>query len=120
MEASWRAVVCAVVLLGCTAGCASAARQPRPGAGRLTVGVTASGPSASALFLRIVVESTGIDGSVKADAGVFTSDDVPFGTHLVRLTGLPSTCRVDDGPDRKITINEQRRFAVLRFNLTCH
>ena len=120
MEASWRAVVCAVVLLGCAAGCASAARQPGPGSGRLTVGVTATGPSPSAASLRVVIESTGIDGSVKADAGVFTSDDVPFGTHLVRLTGVPSACRVDDGAERKITINEQRRFAVLRFNLTCH
>ena len=110
----------AVVILACAFGCASAARQPRPGSGRLTVGVTASGPSASTLSLRVVVESTGIDGSVKADAGVFTSDDLPFGTHLVRLTGVPSTCRVDDGAERKITINEQRRFAVLRFNVNCN
>jgi hypothetical protein len=39
-------------------------------------------------MLTIVVESTGIGGSVKTDAGVFTSDDVRFGTHLVRLTGV--------------------------------
>jgi hypothetical protein len=86
----------------------------------LTVGVTASGASASALSLRIVVESTDIDGTVKADAGVFTSDEVPFGTHLVRLSGVPSTCRVDDGAERKITISEQRRFAVLRFTVSCN
>ena len=120
MTGSWRAVVSAAVILACAAGCASAARQPRPGSGRLTVGVTATGPAASTLSLNVVVESTGIDGSVKADAGVFTSDDVPFGTHLVRLTGVPSTCRVDDGVERKITINEQRRFAVLRFHLNCN
>jgi hypothetical protein len=120
MKASWRAAVAAMVILGCAAGCASAARQPRPGSGRLTVGVTASGPLASTLSLRVVVESTGIDASVKADAGVFTSDDVPFGTHLVRLTGVPSSCRVDDGAERRITINEQRRFAVLRFNIACN
>jgi hypothetical protein len=125
MNGSWRAsrsiqtVVAALVILGAT-GCASAARQPRPGSGRLTVGVTASGASASALSLRIVVESTDIDGTVKADAGVFTSDEVPFGTHLVRLSGVPSTCRVDDGAERKITISEQRRFAVLRFTVSCN
>jgi hypothetical protein len=112
-------VVAAVVIFACAAGCASAARQPRPGSGRLTVGVTSS-PSGSTLSLRVVVETTGIEGSVKADAGVFTSDDVPFGMHLVRLIGVPSTCRVDDGADRKITISEQRRFAVLRFNVSCN
>ena len=70
-------------------------------------------------MLKIVVESTGIDGGVKADAGVFTSDDVPFGTHVVRLTGVPDTCRVDNGAERKIAISEQRRFAVLRFDVRC-
>ena len=113
------AFVSAVAILGCAAGCASAARQPPPGSGRVTVGVTSSGAGASTLSLQVVVGSTGVDGSVKADAGVFTSDEVPFGTHLVRLTGVPSTCRVDDGAERTITINEQRRFAVLRFNVTC-
>ncbi|HEU4689388.1 MAG TPA: hypothetical protein VFS23_13530 [Vicinamibacterales bacterium] len=120
MNGPWRAVASATVILACSAGCASAARQPRPGSGRLTVGVTASGPSGSTLSLRVVVESTGIDGTVKADAGVFTSDDVPFGTHLVRLIGVPSSCRVDEGAERKITINEQQRFAVLRFNVSCN
>ena len=81
--------------------------------------MTASGASASTLSLTVVIGSTGVQGSVQADAGVFTSDEVPFGTHLVRLTGVPSTCRVDDGAERTITINEQRRFAVLRFNVTC-
>ena len=70
-------------------------------------------------MLKIVVESTGIGGIVKPNAGVFTSDDVPLGTHVVRLTGVPSTCRVDEGAERKITISEQRPFAVLRFDVRC-
>jgi hypothetical protein len=111
--------VSAVVILVCAAGCATPARQTRPRQGTLTVGVTANGASASTLMLNIAVESTGIGGSVKADAGVFTSEDVPFGTHVVRLTGVPSTCRVDNGLERKITISEQRRFAVLRFDVRC-
>jgi hypothetical protein len=109
----------AVVVLGFTAGCASAARQQGPRPGRLTVGVTASDAAASNLVLGIAVESTGINGNVKADAGVFTSDDVPLGTHVVRLTGVPNTCRVDNGSERKITISEQRRSAVLRFDVRC-
>lgn len=112
-------VVATVLLSVCVAGCASATRQQRPRAGRLTVGVTATGASASTLTLKIVVESTAIAGSVKADAGVFTSDDVPFGTHVVRLTGVPSGCRVDNGAERTITITEQRRSAVLRFDVRC-
>jgi hypothetical protein len=118
MQRWMHAFVCAVVILVCAAGCATAARQ-RPRQGRLTVGVTASGASASALMLTIAVESTGIGGAVKADAGVFTSEDVPFGTHVVRLTGVPSTCRVDNGLERKITISEQRGSAVLRFDIRC-
>ena len=113
-------VVSAMVILACAAGCAPAARQQQPRPGRLTVGVTATGASASNLMLKIVVESTGIGGSVKADAGLFTSNDVPFGTHVVRLTGVPSTCRVDDGAERTITISEQRRVAVLRFDVRCN
>jgi hypothetical protein len=109
----------AIVILVCAAGCATAARQPRAGRGRLTVGVTATGASASTLMLNIAVESTGIGGSVKADRGVFTSEDVPFGTHVVRLSGVPSTCRVADGSDRQITIGEQRRSAVVRFDVHC-
>jgi hypothetical protein len=97
MKRRWAAVVSALVILACAAGCA-----------------------ASTLSLRVVVESTGIDGSVKADAGVFTSDDVPFGTHLVQLVGVPSSSRVDDGAERTIRISEQRRFTVLRFNVSCN
>jgi hypothetical protein len=112
-------VVATVLISVCAAGCASATRQQRPRAGRLTVGVTATGASASALMLKVVVESTAIGGSVKADAGVFTSEDVPFGAHVVRLTGVPSACRVENGAERKIMITEQRRSAVLRFDVRC-
>jgi hypothetical protein len=109
----------AVLILACAAGCASAARQQRPGPGRVTVGVRATGASASNLTFNVVVESTGIAGSVKADSGVFTSGDVPFGTHVVRLTGVPGRCRVQDGAERTITISEQRRAVVLRFDVRC-
>ena len=106
-----------MVILACAAGCAARQQQPRPG--RLTVGVTATGASASTLMVTIVVDATGISGTVKADAGLFTSNEVPFGTHVVRLMGVPTTCRVENGAERKITISEQRRMAVLRFDLRC-
>ena len=119
MRRSWHVFISAVVILACASGCATAGRQQRPRSGRLTVGVTASGASASNVMVKIVVEPAGIDGSVKADAGVFSSNDVPFGTHIVRLTGVPGSCRTDEGTERTITISEQRRSAVLRFNLRC-
>ena len=105
------------LLIVCTA-CASAPQQS--GVGKLTVGVTATGASSSNLVLKVVVEPAGISGSVKADAGVFTTGVVPLGTHLVRLTGVPAQCRVDGEVERKITITEQARFAVLRFALRCN
>jgi hypothetical protein len=85
----------------------------------LTVGEGAGDASATTLMLKIVVESTGIDGSVKADAGVFTRSDVPLGRHIVRLTGIPAACRADGGAEREIIIDEQRRSAVLRFSVRC-
>jgi hypothetical protein len=117
MRRSTCAFVSAAVILACAAGCAVRQQQPSPG--RLTVGVTAAGPSASTLMVTIVVESTGISGRVKADAGLFTSNEVPFGTHVVRLVGVPAACRVENGAERQITISEQRRMAVLRFDVRC-
>jgi hypothetical protein len=118
MQRAMHLFVSAVTILACASGCASARQRP-PGQGRLTIGVTASGASASSLMLQIAVESTGIGGTVRADAGVFTSDAVPFGTHTVRLMGVPRTCRVEDGAQRTFTISEQRRVAVLRFDVRC-
>jgi hypothetical protein len=45
--------------------------------------------------------------------------DVPFGTHVVRLTGVPGSCRVDNGAERTISLGEQRRAAVVRFDVRC-
>ena len=85
----------------------------------MTVGVTTTGGSPSSLTFRVVVQPAGISGNVKADAGVFTSDDVPFGEQVVRLVDLPGSCRVENGAERKISVTEQRRFAVLRFDVRC-
>lgn len=108
-----------VSVISSTAGCASAPRQQQPGRGSLTVGVTTTGGSPSSLTFRVVVQPAGISGNVKADAGVFTSDDVPFGEQVVRLVDLPGSCRVENGAERKISVTEQRRFAVLRFDVRC-
>lgn len=112
-------VLATVLALACSAACASAPRRQRPGRGSLTVGVTTSGGSPSTLTFKVSIDPAGIVGAVKADAGVFTSDDVPFGEHVVRLIDLPGSCRVENGAERKITLAEQKRFAVLRFDVRC-
>lgn len=107
-----------VVLHVSVIGCATAARQQQPARGSLTVGVTTAGGPPSLTF-RVTIQPAGIAGSVKADAGVFTNDDLPFGDHVVRLSDLPAACRVEGAAERKITLSEQRRFAVLRFDVRC-
>lgn len=111
--------VLAGVLLAHSGACAARAVQQRPARGTLTVGVTTAGDAASGQRYRVIVEPAGIEGRVKAHAGVFTNDDMPMGDQVVRLTDVPAGCRVEGGPERRITISEQRRNAVLRFDVRC-
>ena len=108
------ALAMAVLLSACAAGKA----QRQPGVGKLTVGVTTTGASGIPSTFRVTVTSAGISGNIKSDAGVFISDNVPPGEHVVRLE-VPGNCRVDNGPERTITISPQRRSAVLRFEVRC-
>jgi hypothetical protein len=97
--------------------CATGTVQTVPDRGKVTVGVTTTGTSTPSTF-HLTIEPAGIAGDVKADAGVFVNDHVPAGDHVVRLT-LPGRCRVDAGPERKITISQQRPSAVVRFDVRC-
>ena len=110
--------VLAVAMLHAAAGCATGTRQQRPDQGSLTVGVTTTG-GRSDLKFGVVIEPAGIAGTLKADAGVFTTDAIPPGEHVVRLTGVPATCQVDGGATRTIVISDERRFVVLRFDVRC-
>jgi hypothetical protein len=107
-----------VVVLS-TIGCATGAGQQRPERGRVAVGVTTTGGAASTLTFRVTIEPAGLSGAVKAEAGVFTSGEVPYGDHLVRLVDVPSGCRVDGGAERKISVSEQQPSTALRFTVRC-
>lgn len=98
--------------------CATGAVRPRSNLGKLTVGVTATGPAGIPATFRLTVTPAGLSGDVKADAGVFISDEVPMGEQVVRLT-LPANCRAANGPERTVTFSPQRRTAVLRFEVRC-
>lgn len=106
------------VLLG-AAGCATGARPPQAARGSLTVGVTTTGGPASSPRYRVTIEPAGIVGSLKAQAGVFTTSAIPPGEHVVRLVDVPAVCRVDGGTERKITISEEQPSVVLRFEVRC-
>lgn len=97
--------------------CATGTVQTLPERGRVTVGVTTTGTSTPSAF-HLTIEPAGIEGDVQADAGVFINDHVPSGDHVVRLA-LPAQCRVDTGTERRITISQQRRSAVVRFDVRC-
>jgi hypothetical protein len=106
-----------VVLTLLASACATGTVQTVPDRGRVTVGVTTTGTSTPSTF-HLTIEPAGITGDVKADAGVFVNDHVPAGDHVVRLA-LPAQCREDTGTERKITISQQRRSAVVRFDVRC-
>jgi hypothetical protein len=66
----------------------------------------------------VSIEPAGLNGSVKGDVGVFTADDIPAGSQVVRLANLPGRCRVDGDPERKITVAAERS-ATVRFVVVC-
>jgi hypothetical protein len=115
--------VCVSLLLGTgllwNVGCATGASQQRPARGRVAIGVTTTGELASSLTFRVTIEPAGLSASVKADAGVFTSGDVPYGDHVVRLVDVPARCRVDGGPERNISLSEKQQSTALRFSVQC-
>jgi len=110
---------CVSLLLLSASACATSLSQQRPDTGTVTVGVTTTGSGASALTFRVTVEPAGINGTVKADAGLLTRSNIPEGNHVVRLLDLPARCRVDGPAERTITISQARRSAALRFHVVC-
>jgi hypothetical protein len=105
------------VLTLVASACATGTVRTVPDPGKVTVGVTTTGRATSSTY-HLTIEPAGIVGDVKADAGVYVNDHVPAGDHVVRLA-VPAHCRVDAGTERKITISQQRRSAVLRFEVRC-
>lgn len=106
-----------VLLLGSTA-CAASARPAPAARGTVTVGVTATGAAAKTATVRVTIEPAGVEGTVKADAGVLTRGSIPPGQHVVRLLDLPTGCRVEGGSERTVTV-APRGSAIVRFALQC-
>lgn len=101
-----------------TAACATHAPQTQPASGRVTVGVTSSGPGVASMTFTVSIEPAGVNAPIKADAGVYTANDTPAGTHVVRLKDLPGRCRVEGNEERQISVSP-RRSAVVRFVVVC-
>ncbi len=106
-----------LVLIG-AAACAKQAPQTQPASGRVTVGVTSRGPGVASMTLTLSIEPAGVNTSIKADAGVYTANDTPAGTHIVGLKNLPGRCRVEGNAERQISVSP-RRSAVVRFVVVC-
>jgi hypothetical protein len=121
MPAASRAVLLsvAVPLLFCGTACAKVAPRSLPVSGRVTVGVTSRGPGVQTMTFTVSIEPGGVEGSVKGDVGVFTADNVPAGSHVVRLKSLPGRCRVDGDPERTISVSAGRSMTV-RFVVECN
>lgn len=113
--------ICAAVALGCVlAASACSARAPRAETteGRLTVGVSTTGPGVESLRFKVVVEPAGLESAIDADAGVYTTASAPPGEHVVRLTGLPAQCQVQGASERRVRVGP-RQSPVIRFVVTC-
>ena len=105
-------------LVFCCAACVKAAPQALPASGRVTVGVTSRGPGVETMTFTVSIEPAGVEGSVRGDVGVFTADDTPAGSHVVRLKNLPGRCRVDGDPEPRISVSAGRSTTV-RFVVVC-
>jgi len=112
-----RLCIASLVIAG-TAACAKLAPQTQPASGRVTVGVTSSGPGVASMSFTVSIEPAGVNAPIKADAGVYTANDTPAGTHTVRLKDLPARCRVAGSEERQISVSP-RRSAVVRFAVAC-
>ena len=115
-RAIWRCV--AASLFCCATACATGGLKSQTAVGRVTVGVTSRGPGVETMTFNVSIEPAGLNGSVKGDVGVFTADNTPAGSQVVRLTHLPGRCRVDGEPERKITVAAGRSSTV-RFVVVC-
>lgn len=120
MRSATRAIrLCiAMLVFAGAAACATHATQTQPASGRVTVGVTSRGPGVASMTFTVSIEPAGVNASIKADAGVYTANDTPAGTHIVRLKNLPGRCRVEGNEEREISVSP-RRSAVVRFVVVC-
>jgi hypothetical protein len=108
----------AIAFLLTGAGCAG--REPAnlsPG-GTLTAGISSSGPQLAGLEFTIDVDDGRIRQPIKADGGLFTSNDLPAGDHTIRLLNVPDRCRIEGSPVRRVTLSRLRTTAV-RFAVRC-
>ena len=106
------------VLIVSTAACAARAHHGTE-TGTITVGVRTSGELPGSSRFRVTIEPAQFSGTVRADGGVVTKSGVPAGTHVIRLLDLPTQCRVTGDSERTVTISQQRRSAVVRFDVVC-
>jgi hypothetical protein len=109
---------CAACAILCLGACATRVPTTTADTGTVTVGVTASGREIAGLVFQVEIPSTGVKGPVKADAGIFTAQNVPGGAQIVRIGSLPDRCHVEGGPERTVTVSRERTAAV-RFVVTC-
>jgi hypothetical protein len=106
------------VLIVSTAACAARGHH-RTETGTITIGVTTSGKAPESSRFRVTIEPAQFSGTVRAGGGVVTKSGVPAGTHVIRLLDLPTQCRVTGDSERTVTISQQRRSAVVRFDVVC-
>jgi hypothetical protein len=112
-------LVLVLPMMAMFSSCATGASQARGDRGMITVGVRTDAADAAKLNFRVTIQPAGLSASIKADAGVFTNNSITAGTHVVRLLDVPARCRVADGAERTVTISQQRRNAVVRFDVDC-
>ena len=113
MPATCRAWVCvSAALFLSAAACAKPPLESQPASGRVTIGLTSRGPGVDTMTFTVAIEPAGVEGSIRGDVGVFTADDTPAGSHVVRLKNLPGRCRVEGDPERRIVVNAGRSTTV--------
>jgi hypothetical protein len=69
------------------------------------------------MVFAVDIHPRGTFGRIRADAGVY-DEDLPVGDYVVRLTRLPTQCRVNGVAERRVTVSARGTTAV-RFSVSC-
>ncbi len=89
-----------------------------PQAGKIAVRTWGDGPGIDALVLGVDMDSGTTGGPIAANCGRMDATQVPAGDHTVQLTGVPDSCEVEGGSQRKIVV-EPGKTTYVEFEIVC-
>lgn len=102
----------------CSSVIVPSATAIEPQAGKIAVKTWGGGPGIDTLVLGVDMDSGTTSGPIAANRGSMEAWEVPVGEHTVQLTGVPGSCEVQGGSQRKIVV-EPGKTTPVEFEIVC-